>query len=518
MKITSLVIISILALCAFLTSLFTTSTGTGLAPDSYIYLASARSLLKGDGISIPNGPEGSIQTAHFPPLYAGMLALSSLTVFDPLDTARWLNAIFFGANLFLVGYTILKLTNGSLLAVFLGSIIILSSDGLILIHAYVWSEPTFFFFSILGLLLLSTYLVDLRLGGLVGSALAVGFAFLTRYAGITLVVTGVISLLWFIDLNPQERLKRASLFLVISTAPVGLWMLYSLLVTGSLTDRMVAFHPIDLRGLSLGVTTVLSWFFPVEATGAIKTALYLTIAITGLALLIAFLVRSVRKNPIRRDAQPRSLPVQPFALYTLIYLGFLILSISFFDAQTSLDTRILSPIFITCLILIITSLAHRLSQAQAGIRWLALIFVVALVGAYLYSGIGMARSLNAGEQKGYSSGFWATSKLLRQVRDLPSSIPIYSNGHDVIYLLTGKPAISIPKEISPNSRRVNSRFEDEVREMGDGLREKGGVLVIIYELVERRRYLPTEEELKTLLPLERITRWSKEGVLYRIAR
>jgi hypothetical protein len=128
----------------------------------------------------------------------------------------------------------------------------------------------------------------------------------------------------------------------------------------------------------------------------------------------------------------------------------------------------------------------------------------------------MVQSLYAGENKGYASEYWTQSRLIQQIRGLPEGIPIYSNGQDVIYLLTDRPARGIPKMYSPNTVRANDRFDEEIQDMQDVLKEKNGVLVIFFELQEQRRYLPAEYDLNEILPLKRVTRWNKEGTLYRI--
>jgi 4-amino-4-deoxy-L-arabinose transferase-like glycosyltransferase len=516
MKLRDVAVLSTLALLAVLVSLYTTSTGTGLAPDSYFYIASARSLLGGEGLRIPQEAGWASSTAHFPPLYAVLLALSSLSVFDPLETARWLNALLFGANFFLVGYTILRLTGGSWLAAYLGALVTLSSGDLLLIHAHAWSEPAFFFFSLLGMLWLAMYVTDQRLGLLVGAATATGLACLTRYAGIALVAAGIVSLLWFAGLSRREKIRSAARFLGISATPIGLWALYNLLLAGSLADRVLGKHPIGLRELARGAETIAYWAVPAGATGIIHDILALAVPLGGATLLGAYLLRSYRFHRTPPGGRNERASAIPFALFTLIYAAFLLVSISFFDAQTGLDARILSPVFITCLVLAAAGLARGLPRARVGIRWLGMALVLGLVGAYLSSGYTTVQGLYAGEGKGYSGPYWTQSKLLQQLRGYPASIPVYSNGSDVIYLLTGRPAIGLPREVSPNSLRVNPAFEDEMREMRKALEEQGGILVYFYELAERRRYLPTEYELNEMLPLERITRWSKEGVLYRI--
>jgi 4-amino-4-deoxy-L-arabinose transferase-like glycosyltransferase len=508
--------IAALGVLAFLISLYTTSTGAGLAPDSYVYLGSARSLLQGEGVQVPTGPNGFVHPAHFPPLFAGLLALSSLTVVDPLESARWLNAIIFAANVILVFLTILKLTQGAYLAAILGALFALSSQGMIIIHAHVWSEPAFFFFSFLSLLLLATSLDDPQERWWIGAAIATGLAFLTRYAGVTVVITGVIALLWFPKTSLVKRIRKAMIFFGVSVLPVAIWMLINLLTVGSLTNRGMSYHPIDLDGLLRGLSTVADWFYPPAETSLLINVLFLISTSLGLALLIGISVLALRDHQNYRGRNTKNTADVPFLLFTLIYIVFLLLSVSLFDAQTSLDARILSPIFLSILVVVAARLTNILAQAAHAIQVLGLLFTLTLASTHLLAGGGLARKVHARDYKGYNSVYWENLRLIQQVRDLPDSTPIYSNGHDVIYLLTGKPAIPIPREISPNSLRKNEAYVEEMQEMESALRVEGGVLVFFDAQVPRRWYLPSEEELNETLPLELRTRWGNEGALYRI--
>jgi hypothetical protein len=301
-------------------------------------------------------------------------------------------------------------------------------------------------------------------------------------------------------------------------------MLYNRLAAGSLTNRELAYHPLTLRDLSQGANTIAGWFLPLETGEPVRSLLAPAIVLAGLALLglaIRGALRQGRTLQAGSAAQTGSsmqASLLPFALFTLVYTAFLLVSLSFFDAQTSLDSRILSPVLVTGLILIASGLGRWLPRAPRGVWIPALLALAVLLAVHVYHGIEMARRLQAGELKGYGEAAWRSSKLIRQIDGLPADTLIYSNGHDVLYLLTGRPAIGIPRLRSPNSLRGNPHFDADLLAMRIALEEQNGVLVIFYDLQERRRYLPAEYDLNELLPLERVTRWVKEGAYYRIRR
>jgi hypothetical protein len=113
---------------------------------------------------------------------------------------------------------------------------------------------------------------------------------------------------------------------------------------------------------------------------------------------------------------------------------------------------------------------------------------------------------------GYGSKAWHGSETLTRVRSLPETSPLFSNGPDGIYVLTGRRALPIPKKRDPNTLRVNRSYQSELAGMMDQLRKKGGV-VVYFKTVRWRHWLPKEQELVENLPLEILFRGS-DGTIY----
>src|SRR5512140_886353 len=101
-RLISLVALGILAVLGIALVLRATPEGLGLSDDSIGYIAGARSMLAGHGYREAwlesNGP-----VTHFPPAFSGLLAFIGLFGLDPLRGVRFLNALLFGLNTFLLG-------------------------------------------------------------------------------------------------------------------------------------------------------------------------------------------------------------------------------------------------------------------------------------------------------------------------------------------------------------------------------------------------------------------------------
>lgn len=109
----------------------------GLTPDSVAYVAAARSLANGHGLTLPGGGP----MIHFPPLYPALLAAAGLVAgVDPLVAATWLNVALFGANVLLIGGVLARTLRSPGLAVF-GTFAALTTLPMLRVHSMAWSEP-----------------------------------------------------------------------------------------------------------------------------------------------------------------------------------------------------------------------------------------------------------------------------------------------------------------------------------------------------------------------------------------
>ena len=113
---------------------------------------------------------------------------------------------------------------------------------------------------------------------------------------------------------------------------------------------------------------------------------------------------------------------------------------------------------------------------------------------------------------GFGSRGWSQSEIIQKVRDLPPGIEIYTNGADALYLLAGRAARSLPPKVLPGTRQENARFESELGEMREMLREHRALLVWL-DGITWRRYLPSEHELTERLRLRQYERVS-DGAIY----
>ncbi len=108
----------------------------------------------GHGLSIESRPGDRLPLVTPPPLYPSVLPLVGTSGVDPIVAARWVNALFFGANILLVGLLIKRYVGKRTGISLLGAMLILTSVDMLYIHSFAMSEPAFIFLGLLGLWLI----------------------------------------------------------------------------------------------------------------------------------------------------------------------------------------------------------------------------------------------------------------------------------------------------------------------------------------------------------------------------
>jgi len=113
---------------------------------------------------------------------------------------------------------------------------------------------------------------------------------------------------------------------------------------------------------------------------------------------------------------------------------------------------------------------------------------------------------------GYSSRGWKESETIAQlVTRMPSAV-MYSNAPDVIYAILGRPATMIPRRTMTASNLPNPNYRAEIEQMTGTLRAANGVIVF-FDRVNWRKYLPSAAELESSLGLRLVTK-TNDGAIY----
>ncbi len=98
----SLLVTLVLAVIGAIILRFALELGIGVSSDSIAYVGISENLVAGRGLTWLGGG-GLEPVTHFPPLYPIVLAGLQLFGMEGLESARFLNILLFGCNIFLIG-------------------------------------------------------------------------------------------------------------------------------------------------------------------------------------------------------------------------------------------------------------------------------------------------------------------------------------------------------------------------------------------------------------------------------
>jgi len=489
--------------------IWATPWGVGLSPDSAVYIAGARTLAELKGYAQPGDGYALSPIVHYPPAYSASLAVLRIVGWDPFDAARWLNALLFGSNAILVGYLVYGIRRRWSSAATAAALMI-TAYPLVQTHTMAWSEPLFIFLELCVWLCLLNHSRFWSPGNLIGAGIAAGLAALARYVGIAVILAGGIALLILICPGWKRRITQLLVFLFCSVLPVVLWVGRNWWISGSATNRTMGFHIIDFERI-VGIFTTISTWFVGDWLRVANPALVLCLA--GLVVFAIALQR--RNNSVAPATAEADYLNWLMLLFLVCYFGVLLVSISLLDDQTPIDTRILAPIYPVLLLLGFgiaagRSREERATETKRWLSWGAILLLVGLQAAQSWPWLRHTRT----EGVGYASRMWRESSLLRQVKTLESSAVIYSNAPDVLYTLIGRAAYMLPRKTRPDAREPNSQFSAQIGEMEAKLKSSRGVIVY-FDRVRWRRYLPDGEELEARIAL-RVLRRVSDGTIYAV--
>lgn len=473
-----------LALFAGWAMWYITPAGLGLTNDSAAYLGGARSILAGTGYSDIWLDSALEPITHYPPLFSLTLSsISLLTGLDPYRAARALHIILFAANTVLLGWLGWRITHSQMAALLLALLFALNGQ-LLTLHAYAMSEPLFLFFSLLSFLSFDLAPPKTRKTAIAAlftknrlllTGFFSGLAFLTRYSGLALIATLVVSIFL---LAPDARLKRIITFMAGAIPPIAAWFVRNALVAESATNRTFHFNPIELSNIRTGLWNAAHFLAPLPGlpewlfqSGLLQIGL----TIAGVGLLGWLGYQAYQAYHLRQSVNPLLFIT---ALYVWGYLGAVLFSMSFFDASTKFQPRILSPLYVSWLILLTASL-HFLWKWKPPVS--PVLTTLAVVALLLLSGLNAQNTiteLRTIDGLGYASWRWRQAEVLAYIRRLPPEIAIYTNSPPAVYHVTGRASRVIPTFLNPVSGLPRPDYEQALAEMRQELFAGRAVLVL----------------------------------------
>ncbi|HNB36543.1 MAG TPA: phospholipid carrier-dependent glycosyltransferase [Anaerolineales bacterium] len=480
LRFASILTFGLLALSGTFLILYATPQGMGLSDDSIAYIAGARSILDGQGYReawlASNQP-----VTHFPPGFSTILAIVGLSGLDPLRGTRFVNALVFGANIFLLGLIGWRMTQSKIAGILLGVLFLLNGQ-LFRVHTTAMSEPLYIFFTLAAFLAFSNYGFQQFTAGQAGAssrtpkvwllltAILTAFAYLTRYAGLALLATFLVSL-FILHTDWRARLTSAGIFLA-GFIPFALaWSIRNRLLADNATNRQLVYHPITAENIQLGISNIAAFLFPVEAwrRELVKIPnLFAFVIVILVLILLAWVIAKGWKKLIQPTSEMPELLSFVNVLYIFGYLASILSSMTLFDASTKFQLRILAPVYVGLLIILVY-FGWRLWQKNAissrftfyASRITFFVFAFYVLATSILNFTGTLAQLRKGGQ-GYASFQWFDSQAMAFLSQLPKDTRIYSNQVGPVYLYTGRPGYVLPDLVDPVTGLPRERYAESV--------------------------------------------------------
>ena len=452
--------------------------GVGIDSDSASYLEVASNFLKGKGITNFKAEFSN----HYPPVFSLVISIISFLFNINLhESGRIVSLISLFFFLFFFNL-ILKKKQYKIQLVIMLNIILLSSS-VLTIFTILWSETIFFSILSATAYVILLWLEDKQTKNLVIIALLFGLMTLTRYAGIAFFGAFAFFLFFLQKSNFKNRFKNTIIFTITFIFEISIWFIYSKISSGNSTNRDFNFHPIVLYHIKSFIITIFQWLYPIYS--------FWGACIIGIILILSIIFYKKLKKFLLKCYKDEIETISIYLLLIITYCIFLIFSVSFFDAQTPYDYRILSPIFPISLLL--SAIFIEKTFENKIIRKFIYIFALSVIAGTSYNSykyyIDFYKTGFA-----YTSEKWQNSETLKMIPVTQIKI-LYSNGSDVVgfyYPDNFDKIFMIPRVYSPNSLLKNINFESEFDKMKNDIVDKKSVL-IFFNRSSSRTYLASKE-------------------------
>ena len=361
---------------------------------------------------------------------------------------------------------------------------------------FTWAltEPLFFTLLFVNFIVYYLFLHSRKPGWVIGLGVATSILFLARYVGIFMAAVWLPAILLLT--NPNRWLKNIFLFLVGLLPLMSIHLLRNYLLVGSINNRGIYLQgmPNAMGKIAPGLSVLEGWF---TRTGDGLSSHVMTLIIICLlivSLLAVCVINGVKlyKQPGIVDKDPgRQAILFPLSLALLIYIATVLLTVFYYDSQTLLDDRMLSPVYFFGLyfLMLVADIVYKKG-------WLAKILVLACLLAFLafsvvkfINGSAVLRS----DGQGFISAKWRVLPGVEYIRQTNRN-PIYTDEPLMAYILTGKIAFQVPYTVIDESKPYEENYQ-HYDYMRTQLFESDGILV----LFEDGCHTPIDQWTKTLI-------------------
>lgn len=426
-----------------------TSKGAGVTYDSNFYLSAGFNLATGKGLVDFHG-----QTlVWYPPVYAIEFTIAHWIGVGFQSMDRFVSCLEIAALVWLSHLLLRRHIRRDAL-VLTGTVMVGIASPLLDVYDRIWSETAFLPLCLAFFLILESLLKKPESRRLLGWAVAVSsIAFLFRYVGLCLVLTGAIAIyLGLRDRGHRAALESAGRFTALGLIVPAVWFIRNDEVSGTFAGS----RGTQVHGLSYVVLhffdTIGGWVWPAQMPpSSSRFALGVVVVVGGLLVGALFVARLLRADTLSlRDTRSRQL--LPLCAFLVCYL------VSYFIGDQGATTpagvtRLASPLFIPLLVLALAAADRWLDVVRPRFARTALVAVIGLAAAgVVVQAISSGVDANGAARNGisYSAPNWTQSPFTLSAVNLhvPSSTVVITNGGTFLYPALQRTLLPVPTRTS----------------------------------------------------------------------
>lgn len=506
--------------------------------DTEIYLSVTENLTSGEGLR----DYSYFPSSWWPPFYPLLLAVLNIFETEVRDASRTFNIVAFGLIIILTGHWLNRYIKSRLLIIGVVTAIAISHI-LNLITLFALSETLFILLTLLSLVSLDTFLNQrYSINALIFSALFGALATMTRFAGISIILTAIFSLIIDRKLPISKRLRYIVIYVAMSFSPLLSYLTYSRITTGySLIGRYSSVEFIPLRQLISIIKMLYAWFFIPEVgnihglSGIVEGwtiriyvdllspswAIYYLCAVIGIITLVILvsIIQHVRvgiKQMIKCYSIWDLSSIRIFLILLIYIVTYILVLLAPFKGTGEIHYRFISPLYIPIIVLIVFILERlfcREAWKQLTVSKLALLTLLAF-GCVLHINRAVRwnvdltlKTLEYSNYNQYLQGYTLDSPTIEYLNTNNLNGDFLVNYLPIIYELTN---------VSPPVRTLNCSHSatQPINSMDSDPKEI--YIILLTKVPGYTKYCDPQDLILQQYPHPEIIVETSDGIIYRI--
>ncbi len=427
------------SLVLYSTSLY----GPGITYESVIYIALARDTAQGK----------SIITSRYtdePPLYPFLTGLFGI---DPIRIIPVFHSAVFFLIILLAGLIALKMTGAGTVS-YLAVLTVMTAGPLLHISVMAWNELLFILLVLIFLLVLDSYIQRKSLILVFMLSLTAVLGFYAKYAGLTLIISGILVICMTPTGKKKKKLHSVFLFFILSTVPAILWLYRNYQISRAIFGKGYPNSHSSVDISEQAIKAFFSWFLKEKSMQNWTVYIGLYVLISTLFLMVLIYIARLASRRERFVMLRKSGHITAFIL---VYLVYTLLAVHG-HVYSRINSRILSPVFIPLVLLgfYYAGLYKEVFQIYVPRRLACIMLItltcLVLIPSFLIKLDNTSQRINHGAG-GYSTVYWRENQALKYLQKNPpgEDAVTYSNAPEALYIIAGikSRALSVHSDKDP---------------------------------------------------------------------